>query len=141
MAKSKSRVFVAWVAFSAVLVTGCGVSDLISAANKLQAGQIGTLTGNEIRALSEVVAATLNSQDPTLGLTPLTQPQADALAAFFQANNIQTQQDLDNLMADAETNPPAGLVELAAAFDNVDPNIDQQELQLIIQQAFGGGGN
>jgi len=133
--------FMAIVACAAVTATGCGISDLANAAAKLANGQIGTLTGNEIRVLSEAVAATLNSQDPSLGLTPLTQPQADALAAFFQANNIQTQADLNNLINHADTNPPAGLADLAAAFDNVDPNIDQQELQQIIQQAFGGGGN
>lgn len=140
MTRSKFMVLIALVAFSAVSATGCGIFDLINAANKLQAGQIGSLTGNEIRVLSESAVAVLNQQNGT-NLTPMTQAQADALAAFLAANNVQTQQDLQNLQTTAQNNPGAimGFAELAAAFGNSNPNVDPTQLQQILQQSLGGG--
>jgi hypothetical protein len=137
---SLQRIFIVLIAFVATTAAGCGTLDLASAASKIANDQLGELTGHDIKVLSDAAVDALNSQDPTLHLTPLTQEQADALAAFLHANNVQTRADLTNLINNAETTTPAGLDDLAAAFDNVDPNnVDHEQLDLILQQVFGGG--
>lgn len=138
MTGTNQRVCIVLIASVALSSAGCGVSDLASAASKLANGQIGALTASEIRSLSEAAVALLNSQDPTFGLQPLTQAQAEALVDFLDANQVETQQDLDELVATADTDPPAGLDELAAAFGNLDPNnTNPEDLEQVIEQAFG----
>ncbi|HKQ47800.1 MAG TPA: hypothetical protein VJZ71_07010 [Phycisphaerae bacterium] len=138
MFKSKQRVLVMIVATLATASAGCGVSDLASAASKLANGQIGALTASEIRSLSEAAIALLKSQDPNFALQPLNEAQAEALVNFLDVNEVETQQDLDALVANADTDPPVGLDELANAFGNVDPdNADPEDLEQVLEQAFG----
>ncbi len=126
---------------------GCDVFALISAAAKLSSGQIGDLTADELRVLSQAGADFINSQTPGAGAQPLTQAQAQAIADFLDANNVQSEMDLQNLIMQAQTDPGSvqGLVELAQAFqgsgDSFDANSPtEEELNALFNEVFNGGG-
>lgn len=128
-------------------VTGCFGDNIFSATSKVLSGQISQLTSGEILILNEVVVGLLQSQNPGFNPPPLTSTQAGALAAFFQANTINTLEDAQTLAETAQTNPEAiqGLEELAAAFAgtelDIDPNnVEANDIEEIFQAIFGGAG-
>ncbi|GMU32731.1 MAG: hypothetical protein HS101_13220 [Planctomycetia bacterium] len=127
---------------------GCDVLILPGALAKLANSAIGDLTASEIRALSQIAVEVINSQAPGTGAIPLTEAQSQALVNFLDANNVQTFEELEALLNEAQGDPSAiqGLEELAAAFAGGDQEFDpdnptQQDLEEIFSFAQQGGAN
>jgi hypothetical protein len=118
--------------------SGCGTAPLVTAGLKVANSQMATLTGAEIKALSEAAVAIINSQTGGTG-QPLTDEEAAAVAAFLAANNVNSPDDMQRLVTAAESDPSSvqGLAELAAAFglDPNDPNPDV--VRNALEQLFG----
>lgn len=107
---------------------GCGSLALTSALAKLASGAVGDLTADEIAALSQLASDAINAEDPTAGLEPFTPAQSQAIVDFLDVNGVNTLEELEALIAAAETDPTAvqGLEELAEAFgfDPMNPSPD-----------------
>jgi hypothetical protein len=90
------------VCLCVISVTGCSsiVPPEVSAMTKIATGQMNTLTGAEIQALtsSPIIAAYV----PDLQLTD---PQAAAIAQFLADNNVAAIADLQALIARAIADP------------------------------------
>lgn len=115
--------------------------DLLNAGMKIMNEQISTLTPQEIKTLNEVAIGIINEQTGQ-NLPPLTDEQADAISAFFVANELNTFADFEQLADQAEADPSQieGLAELAAAFDNIDADDpDPDELEDLFESIFTGG--
>lgn len=124
-----------------VISSGCEVSILASAGAKLANNQVGDLTADEIRVLSQIAAEAINANNPGAGAIVLNQQQSQALVDFFNCNNVQTTQDFQNLSANAQSNPGSVqcLDQLAAAFQGTnqafDPNaVTPEQLNAIFGQ-------
>jgi hypothetical protein len=128
-------------------VSGCFPStlgDLMGAGIKILNGQISTLTAGEVKALNAVAIGVINENTGS-NLQPITDAQAQAVADFLQANNLNTPEDFQQLADTAEQDPSSiqGLDELAAAFQgtetNLDPNnLDPEELDDLLESIFTG---
>ncbi len=137
-------VFVAAITAGA---SGCfpsTVGDLMGAGIKVLNGQISTLTAGEVKALNAVAIGVINESAGS-NLQPLSDAQAQAVAGFFEANNLDTPEDFQQLADTAAQDPSSiqGLDELAAAFQgtetNLDPNnLDPDELQGLLESIFTG---
>ncbi len=105
---------------------GCDLFSIPSALAKLANCEIGALTAAEFKALSQVAADAINSQDPSAGATALTDAQAQAIVNFLAANNVLNCEDLENLFDQAAQDPGSiqGLAELAAAFQETGDTFD-----------------
>ncbi|MFQ5429055.1 MAG: hypothetical protein ACE5E1_01990 [Phycisphaerae bacterium] len=128
-------------------MTGCFGESILSAAAKVAGGQIASLTANEIKILNQTAIDLFASQNPGVSIPVMNDAQAEALANFFAANNLNTLEDFDALQQTAQTDPGQiqGLDELASAFagsDNtIDPNnVDPETLGSIFDGLFGGSG-
>jgi hypothetical protein len=137
------------VACIGVGVSGCDffaqLNLLLSAANKIQNGQLNQLTAGEIKTLSIAVANAVNQNQPGANQQPLTDAEAAALAHFLgpDCNNVGTQQELQDLIQQAQTDPTQVhcLDELAEAFGNFDPSdpaATQEQFENIFGAAFSG---
>lgn len=106
--------------------SGCDTFILPGALAKLANNQLGALTGDEIRALSQVAADFINAQVPGAGATAFTPEQAQAIANFMMANGVTTAEDLDALLMMAANDPGSvqGLAELAEAFQGTGQEFD-----------------
>jgi hypothetical protein len=105
---------------------------------KVGTNQMATLTGGEIKALSEAAVALINSETGGTG-QPLTDDEAAAVAAFLAANNINSPDDMQRVVTAGENDPSSvqGLDELAAAF-GVDPNDPNPDvIKNMFEQLFG----
>jgi hypothetical protein len=92
-----------------------GGGNLLSAGIKVTSYQLSALTPDELQILADQVAPT----DPNV--PQLTDEQADAIVQILRANNINSLDDLNALIAQAQTDPsvvvlPEGLsIEVLAA--------------------------
>ena len=130
---------------------GCDVFVLPSALSKLANSALGDLTADEIRVLTQIAADVINSQQPGLSASGLTQGQSQAIVDFLDANNVGTFEELQMLIDQAQGNPSSiqGLAALAAAFAGSDQSFDpdnptEEDLENIfnfMQQNQQGGGN
>lgn len=130
----------------AIGATGCApqVNDLISGGMKLANGQVGALTAAELKAVSDTVLGVAGAE---LGqnFDPLTLEQAQALVVFLQVNGIETFDDIEAFVAQAEQDPSViqGLDDLAAAFPGAEVNFDEdnfdpRQLENLLRSLFGG---
>ena len=121
--------------------TGCG-ENILTAGAKVASGEISQLSANEIMILNQTLIDVLAAENPDVTVTPLTEPQAEALSNFFQANSLDTPEDFTALEQTAQTDPASiqGVTELAAAFSaELDPdNFDPAALAEILGALFGG---
>jgi hypothetical protein len=94
-----------------MLMTGClvtagGCAPQASALSKLQSGEIGTLNSSEWVALAGL------GTELGIPVPQLTVEQADVLVGFLQANNIETIEDLQNLISSGHLNIPQDVIDL-----------------------------
>lgn len=96
-------------ALSLATILGCaagpGGGNLISAAAKIAFGRVSTLTPNEVQVLVEAV----NQNNPEHVAVAVDDAQAAAAVSFLKANDVNTIQDLQNLI-DAVQNDPNSVV-------------------------------
>lgn len=133
--------------FAAMLgmgMTGCIGESILSAAAKVAGGQIASLTAGEIIILNQTFVDIVGSQDPNSTPPTLTTAQAQALADFFSANNLNTFEDFQALSVTAPNDPGSikGLDALAAAFagsgTDIDPdNFDPDSLDGVLNTLVG----
>lgn len=97
-----------------------GGGNILTATGKIASGQLGSLTPDEIQILADT-AAQANPQIPDIQLTD---EQAQAASDFLKANNINTVEDIQNLVEQAQQDPnsvviPDSVMSLinAGAFD------------------------
>jgi len=106
-----SKMRVGTLVFSAVLlITSAGCSPAASAINKLQSGEIGTITATEWQALAGL-GAQFGFQIPQL-----TDEQANAVVQFLDDNGIQTIADLELAIREGTLEVPDNLIELFENF-------------------------
>jgi hypothetical protein len=128
-------------------VSGCfpsTVGDLLGAGIKVLNGQISTLTAGEVKALNAVAIGVINESIGS-NLEPITDAQAQAVADFFQANNLDTPEDFQQLADTAAQDPSSieGLDDLATAFQGTETDInpddlDPDELNDLLESIFTG---
>ncbi len=109
-------------------LTGCPSSsgsggNIFTAAAKIAGGSMTSLTGTEVQILADTAEEFAASQGEVIDLT-LTDEQADVIVEFLVINEINTVQDLQAAIEQAQANPdsieiPEGAIELfsAGAFD------------------------
>lgn len=112
---------------SLALALGCGANagnggggggNIITAASKVVFGTMSRLTPDEIQILVEAVnQSNLSNVDVTID-----DAQSEAAAQFLKANDVNTIQDIQNLVNEIENNPdavvvPPAVVALIAAGD------------------------
>jgi hypothetical protein len=120
--------------FLLVSVAGC-FENIFTALSKLANGQISQLTANEIKLLNQLAIDIGKSQNPPVHIAMLTDAQAQALADFAKANNINTIEQLQNLPQQMMDGVPLeGLDALAMAFGNDPGTFDADALAAILQQ-------
>lgn len=91
------------------VASGCGSSDprtsnqgggtIISAGIKVTQQQLSTLTADEVQILADYAA----TQNP--GIPSLTDDQADMIVQFMDANDIDTFNDVSQILAQFQSNP------------------------------------
>jgi hypothetical protein len=125
-------------------VAGCDLMTVANAGLKLANGQIGALTADEIRVLSQTAADVINAQTGGTAAKGFTQEQAEAIVNFFDVNNVETMTDVQTVVVMAGQDPGAvqGLPELAAAFaggeQEFDPqNVTEEDLDEIFSMVGG----
>jgi len=97
---------------SLVALAGCfAASPLYSAMFKIATGQMDSLSGAEVKAVQEAFVPDLD----------LTDEQAEAIAEFLQLNDIQTLEDLQQVIQQAMEDPssielPEGFLDLFVDF-------------------------
>jgi len=94
-----------------LVLTGCpqpvtrtnnqGGGSILTASLKIAGGQMSQLTPDEI----QILADTLTSSRSELALPPLTDEQAQAVSDFLVAHNINTVDDIQRVIDEAESNP------------------------------------
>lgn len=115
-------------------LAGC-FENIFTALSKLANGQISQLTANEIKLLNQLAIDIGKSQNPPVNIGLLTDAQAQALANFAKANNINTVEQLQSLPEQMMNGVPLqGVNELAEAFGNDPNNFDAEALAAILQQ-------
>lgn len=105
--------------FGAVLTlaTGCpmatesrtanqGGGSLLTAGAKVAGGNISNLTPDEI----QIVMDKAIELKPSLAISPLSDTEAQAVVDFFQANNLNTLDDVVSLIQAAENDPSAVVI-------------------------------
>lgn len=98
-------------AMGLLTLTGCpqqstrtnnqGGGNIITAGAKVAGGNISSLTPDEVQVLADKVAS--NTTD--LDIPELTDEQAAAAVDFLVANNVNTIEDVQNLVEQAEQDP------------------------------------
>ncbi len=145
MTWKKDRCIVLVATALVVSAAGCFGESVVTAGSKVAAGQISTLSANEIKILNQTIIDVLTASDPTLTPTPLTDAQAEAVSAFFVANSLDTIEDFEALADASQTDPSSiqGLDALAAAFADSESefdsdNIDEGDLDAIFEAVLSG---
>ena len=97
-----------------------GGGNILTATGKIASGQLASLTPDEIQILADT-AAQANPQIPDIQLTD---EQAQAASDFLKANNVNTVEDIQQLIEQAQQDPnsiviPDSVLSLinAGAFD------------------------
>ncbi|MBN2561819.1 MAG: hypothetical protein JXQ75_12900 [Phycisphaerae bacterium] len=113
MRKTRIGICIVLVSCMAVGTTGCGIFDLFTLAGaviKFASGSVGELNSSEWQIVTKTAADATGI--PGLALSPV---EADAIVTFFDANNVNTLDDIQGL-ADGGAVDLQGLSELATAF-------------------------
>ena len=115
------------------------LNDLLNSSMKVANAQMSTLTAEEYIAIYELGAAFL---PPGAAGPALTDAQAAAVVAFFVANNVNTLEDLLQIIASVETAPGSiqGLDALIAAYPGAiasPGNPTSAELEQLFAAVFG----
>lgn len=108
------------------ILTGCifptdprtsnqGGGNILTATGKIASGQLSSLTPDEIQILADT-AAQANPQIPDIQLTD---EQAQAASDFLKANNVNTVEDVQNLIEQAQQDPNSIVIpdSVTALFD------------------------
>jgi hypothetical protein len=129
----------------ALVLTGCGTLSpgVIALSNpKVVRGQLAQLTVDEILTLNSAVVSAV-PQEP---VPILTRAEAEALHAFFVANNLNSQTELQAFDELARNTPSAipGLFDLATAFAGTPDAFNASQpttnnIEEILETIFGGG--
>ena len=115
------------VASTAMLValTGClsldprtsnqGGGSLISAGAKVAGGSLATLTPDEIQILADEAS----NLSPDIQIPELTDDQAEVVSEFLQVNNVNTLNDIEQLVENFENDPDSIVIpdEVTELFD------------------------
>ncbi len=78
-----------------------GGGNILTATSKIASGQLASLTPDEIQILADTVAQA-NPQIPDIQLTD---EQAQAASDFLKANNVNTVEDVQRLVEQAQQDP------------------------------------
>jgi len=125
-----------------VTLTGCfsmpwtrtgnqGGGSLVTAVAKLTSGKLGVLTPDEIQILTDAVRRLADVDVP-----PVTDEQAAAVVKFLDDNNVETVEDLEALIKQAEEDPSSIVIsdEVREVIEQIIANADQyQDLENAVE--------
>ena len=127
-------------AFSVISAAGCG-DNIVTALNKVAAGQICQLTTGEIMILNQTAIDLGKQQTPPVTVPILTSAQAQALIDFAKLNGLCTIQDLENLPTQIQQGRQLeGLAALEAAFPGFSStSVNPHALAALFHSTLGVG--
>jgi hypothetical protein len=133
----RSRGVVLLVGMSSLLACGCG-DNILSATQKVLAGQFCQLTPGEIKLLNQAAASVLAGQTPPVTIPILTDAQTTAVSDFFKLNSICSLADLEALPDKVDQGQQLqGVAAVATAF-GIDPaQVNTRQLVQLLRRILG----